>query len=342
MAHLEAPRSVLSRVHWTWHVLLAVAILLIGAVMFTPRPSLLPLDQVQDIASEDGRRQLGLLQVGLVFLAGLCALLWIFRTMLSLDYAAILNRYQVRADAPPVAELVPKTMPQWMETVMWFVLPAWMAWVAGSLYIDDTRAADWTLENGLLQVMTVACYLFGGILAARLTWSHFRREAAPGPRRWWLFALTLGCLMVAGEETNWGQTYLGFHTPEFVREHNLQQEFSLHNMRLPGGISGTFLSNELLWYLAILGGAVLPLAIVAGPKIRTWMWAAQVPLPPWIAQAYCLAASVIPRDQDMLGILSRDNIPSELREVTIAAAVALWMWTLWCHRSTAAIVSSRS
>ena len=37
---------------------------------------------------------------------------------------------------------------------------------------------------------------------------------------------------------------------------------------------------------------------------------------------------MIPRDGVMLGRLSRDNIPSELREVTIAVAMLIWAWTL--------------
>lgn len=236
--------------------------------------------------------------------------------------------------APSLAELIPSVSPRGLGIAMWLLLPPWMLWVAMSLMADDTRAAAWTLENGFLQFLTVVCYVLGGVLVARLTWLQFRTAVSPSPRRWWLLVLTVGCLMVAGEETNWGQTYLNFETPELIRQSNLQQQFSIHNLRLPGDISGTYVSNEILWWLAILGGGILPLVLLMSPRMRGWAWAGELPLPPWQVQAYCLTAAAIPRDDDMLGKLTRANIPSELREVTIAMAVALWMWTLWRHRRT--------
>ncbi|MGH7232203.1 MAG: hypothetical protein ACREJU_12705 [Nitrospiraceae bacterium] len=245
---------------------------------------------------------------------------------------ADLTRRHTREHPPSVSDLVPDVSPVWFRATLWLLLPFWMLWVGISLFYDDTLASALTVENGLLQNLTVLCYGFAGIVLLCLSIPRLVLHPASGFQRWWLLILAVGCVFVAGEEMNWGQTFLHYATPSWLEGANIQQEFSVHNLSLPGSLSGKHWANEILWWMAVSGGAVLPLALAFSERFRRLTWVLKLPIPPWTAQMYWLAAAVIPRDGFLLGRLTRDNIPSELREITIAVAVAVWAWTLWRRR----------
>jgi hypothetical protein len=226
-------------------------------------------------------------------------------------------------------ELVADVSPGWLRVALWLLLPLWMLWVGISLFDDDTLASSLTVENGFLQNLTVLCYGVAGILLVRRSVRQRPAGTEAGLQRWWLLALAFGCVFVAGEEMNWGQTFLHYATPGWLEGTNLQQEFSVHNLRLPGPLSNKHWANEILWWMAVVGGVVLPLGLVHSERFRRMAWRLELPVPPWLAQMYWLAAVLIPRDGWLLGRLTRDNIPSELREITIALGVAVWAWSLW-------------
>ena len=79
---------------------------------------------------------------------------------------------------------------------------------------------------------------------------------------------------------------------------------------------------------------MIPISLLASPQIRRLTCIAEIPVPPWVSQGYFLAAALIPLDGHMLGRLSRDNVPSELREVTIAMAMLIWAWVFWRQKVT--------
>jgi hypothetical protein len=201
-----------------------------------------------------------------------------------------------------------------------------MAWVFFSLLYDDAVAAAFTIENGALQNVTVAGYLLATALFAH---AYFQTSSHSPLRRWCLLLLAAGSAFVALEEVNWGQSVLHYSTPSFLEQANIQQEVSLHNLELPGPLAGRHWSNEVLWLLTVLGGIVLPMLLLTSTSVRRVVRGHGLPVPPWVTQAYCFAAAVIPKDGDFLGRLSRDNIPSELREVTVAIAIAIWAWGVW-------------
>lgn len=295
-----------------------VAVLLLGmAVVLYFKPVNKQLGQAQQH-----------LLVTLCIMAGMaCLVPWALRRILSRDWRSALARHAHRP-APSAGAITPAVVPRRLQSGLWLVLALWMTWVAWTLTIDDRLAASLTLENGLLQDITVLCYIVGAILLFRLALRALSPKAVPGLGRWWLLTLALGCVGVAGEEINWGQSVLPYETPEFLARTNIQQEVSLHNIELPG-LPGRHWSNEVLWGISLVGGAVLPLSLLANAPIRRLAWIAEIPLPPWVSQSYFLAAALIPRDGNLLGRLSRDNIPSELREVTIAVAMLIWAWALW-------------
>jgi len=45
----------------------------------------------------------------------------------------------------------------------------------------------------------------------------------------WIFALL--CFVVAMEEIAWGQQFIGYETPDFIKPINVQGEVTLHNYR---------------------------------------------------------------------------------------------------------------
>lgn len=46
----------------------------------------------------------------------------------------------------------------------------------------------------------------------------------------WLLLLALLCFVAFGEETSWGQHFLGFDPPDFIRQINNQRESNVHNL----------------------------------------------------------------------------------------------------------------
>ena len=240
-----------------------------------------------------------------------------------------LSRRSTQGITLTMGQLIPEVSPIGLRITMWVLLPLWMLWVGMSLIHDDRLAAAATMENGLFQNLTVCGYGLAALLLVLAAIPLVHRDSTSRLRPWWLLSLAVGCVVVAGEEVNWGQTFLHYSTPNWLEGANIQQEFSLHNLRLPGSLSGKHWANELLWWLAVLGGIILPLALMYSERFRRLAWIMELPIPPRLTQMYCLAGVVIPRDGLLIGRLSRDNIASELREVTIAVAIAVWAWSLW-------------
>lgn len=109
-------------------------------------------------------------------------------------------------------------------------------------------------ETGFIENATFVWYLLAGALGVAIL---RRRQRLPSA---WLRAyfacFTLGCLLVAGEEISWGQTWFGWETPEAIAAVNDQGEIGLHNTshwlnRVPRTALGIFvIAIGLLWVVA--------------------------------------------------------------------------------------------
>jgi len=64
------------------------------------------------------------------------------------------------------------------------------------------------------------------------------------------FIFAFGLFFVAMEEISWGQWFFKFHTPEYLKRVNFQNEFNVHN------IEPVFLSFQILLVLFGIGGIV--------------------------------------------------------------------------------------
>lgn len=126
----------------------------------------------------------------------------------------------------------------------WILLMVALALTAPERYealLQEDRWIEW---------WTVTLFAGAGFFALQRGW----RERRP-------FDALVGafCMFVAGEEFSWGQRLLGFTPPAPFLEHNVQQEFTLHNF------AELFGQPKSVLILALAGfGLLLPLLSLHG------------------------------------------------------------------------------
>jgi len=320
------------RNHWAWHLLLVLAALF---VFFSQSINQMPVKHLLIVLIHSGgikQKYFDLVKFGLLGLAGGCVALWFFRKMITEDLRRTVVRWREIPYRVYASDVIPEVHSSWLNKSLWLLLAVWIVGVTISLIPGhEGWAARLTVEDGVFETLTVICYLFSAVIAFKLILPLFRHNSSKGFLRWWLLALALGCLFSAGEETNWGDLYFHYNSFEYIRHVNVQHDISLHNIPLP--YVGTYWENKLLLILAICGGVLLPILTHASNFFRRCMMALEFPLPPWISQAYFFVAALIPSDQVIK--LKRANIPSELREITIAIGIAIWLWYTMKNRPKA-------
>ena len=305
-------------VHPLWHVALVLAGgLALGAWLIDPATG----------GDDRNIAQLRIARVGLFVLAAGLVGLWALRRSLEADIRTAIQRWHDAPSPLSPGDVVPGFRSRAAGVVAWGAALLWFGAVGIGLGLHARWPYHLTFENGPLETLTVLGYLGGFLLSLRALWLVARERSASGrPRRWFLVLGALGCFLIAAEETDWGQTYLRYETPETFDEVNIQGDLSLHNLALPEAVGVTRWANWGLRLIAwTLGGGVALLILVSG-AFRRLMWALDVPVPPWWSMAVLFAAAWIP---EIEGVYDRNNVGSELREVTIAVAVAVWMWTAW-------------
>jgi len=215
--------------------------------------------------------------------------------------------------------------PRLLRIILWIALPAWLLLVEVSFYWQIAWPRLFLSEQGFQENTTVLLYLLGGTLTLRRVLRLRSRGVSVGLYRWWMFGLSVFCILVALEEANWGQVYFHFGTPELIEQVNYQGDLSLHNLRLPGPLPGrqTYWANVLCWWLAVCG-ALVPSLLWVSKRLRRFVWTWEIPVPPLLAQGYFAAAALVPRDDMFFGGLM---LPSEMCEFSIAVAFAVWLWT---------------
>lgn len=100
-------------------------------------------------------------------------------------------------------------------------------------------------EDSVVEYLTSVFFLISSIIAASISVTFFRKE-----RNLLCIAyafLAIGMFFIFGEEISWGQRILGMSSPEYFLQHNDQQEFNLHNLKV--------VENYLLHNSFILVGA---------------------------------------------------------------------------------------
>lgn len=297
-----------------------------GAWFFTP-------EFVEQHLSPDGRLTdathglIALYRFGLVFTAVLVTVLWVtWRPIVRHFSRYAIHRGQV-ADPTMLSprRLAGGALPRRVQIVLWIALAVWFVAVEVSFYSRIEWPRFFQGEYGVLENGTVVLYLLAGIFALVLAFRRGGQGAAIGFHRWWMALLAAFCILVALEETNWGQVYFHFRTPELIDRVNYQHDFSLHNIWLPPHLPlpQGYWANVLLWWLA-LAGAFGPSVLWVSRRLRRVIWEWEVPVPSLLARGFFAAAVLIPHDRMMFGWQMR---PSEMREFSLAVAFALWVYS---------------
>ena len=101
------------------------------------------------------------------------------------------------------------------------------------LVLDPTQwiAVRLLGENQLVELLTFATLLAGGILGLSLVWRS-RRRIDNNLIVTFYTLFSLGLLFIAMEEISWGQQFFHFATPEWLAGINAQDELTLHNINL--------------------------------------------------------------------------------------------------------------
>ena len=104
----------------------------------------------------------------------------------------------------------------------------------GYIAVAHTPIYDFlTMGEGAVELLTFAAFLLAGIavVVAALTERRLFPRCA-----YILGGITL--LFFAGEESSWGQHIIGFATPDFMADLNLQGEFNIHNIKAVNDVAG--------------------------------------------------------------------------------------------------------
>lgn len=314
-AQSDSSRGTSAPLPWIWHAVLAAGPAL-GVLAALLDPSL--------AESALAHAQLEIVRGALGAAAAALLGVWLLRRTITADVRGTLARWRAARRDPRPSALVPGVGPSGFAIVLWIALAAWGLSVAGGLAVGARWLELVTYENGPLETATVVAYGAAAILALSAFRRERRADGAGGRslRPALLLALAASCFLIAGEETDWGQTYLGYETPAAFQDANIQHDFSLHNLAPPGAVPATRWANWLLRLLALMGGGVLPLLLWRAPWLRRLSFALDAPLPPWWSQVVLLLAVFIP---DLPGVYERNNVGSELREFSISVAVLVWL-----------------
>jgi len=311
------------KTHWAWHLLLGASGMLILIALIFNNAFVERWFSSDHSITDDGEKYLIFFRYGLLVMAAGCVVLWTLRKKITNYFRAAVEMWKERPSDIDASSVVPSMHPAGLKQVLLLILSLWTVFVVISLVPGyETWAADLTVENGVTETLTVIFYLFAGVMAIILAVQSLRHNSRNIFFHLWLFGLAAGCLFVAVEETNWGDLYLHYKSGEFIRTINYQHDVSLHNIALP--FIGSYWENKLLQIMAICAGVLLPLMIRFSKSFHRLLWVVEFPTPPWMGQACFFVAALIPQDKVIQ--LKISNIPSELREVTIAFGVAIWLW----------------
>ena len=138
------------------------------------------------------------------------------------------------------------------------------------------------LEGGPYEVIGALCAACAGVVFGYVLLARSGQEKAWQQRRqaFWLVALALVCMVIAGEELSWGQHLANFVAPEWAREHNFQRETNFHNLRyFQDALGGNSVQN-LLMFSTLVYLAIVPSICWLMPQKTSWIRRIGLPIPP--------------------------------------------------------------
>jgi hypothetical protein len=150
------------------------------------------------------------------------------------------------------------------------------------LYILTFKQAIYlTIEDGFTETLSVICVLLAGGLFVYL----FFRSINAGVkyplrlrRNYFYLLLGLFCIVIVGEEINWGQRILGLNAPEWMGERN-SNELNLHNLDTLFYFLGIRVTaGKLFFAFVLLYFVIIPVIVALSAKIRILLEKIQLPV----------------------------------------------------------------
>lgn len=149
------------------------------------------------------------------------------------------------------------------------------------LLLDPDLVLTLTDEDHFYEWLTVLFFLG----AAWYSYRMFRSS-----RNVFFILFAAAFFFAAGEEISWGQRLIGFNTPDIIREINVQEEFTLHNLEIfnththegdsKSGLARILEINFLFRLGTLVYGILVPLlAFHSGAAAQFTRWL-QLPVPP--------------------------------------------------------------
>ncbi len=170
-------------------------------------------------------------------------------------------------------------------------------------------------EDGFFETVSAIILLIAAVLAIRVAAFKTERWAQRGM---YLF-LALLFFVMCGEEISWGQRYLGFQTPEAIKNVNVQGEINFHNM------FGYFF-DHLFILCFFLWGCVVPVIYRFSPFFRQVFRAISLPV---ASAGLAIGMLLITLSQEQIVYRFSGGLPGlrlpELREFCSAIAFLLMM-----------------
>ncbi len=109
-------------------------------------------------------------------------------------------------------------------------------------------------ENGPVEMATFLAFIFGGLIALTGAW-RLRRAPDKGRLVILIVAFALAWMFAGMEEISWGQSLIGFASPQGMDRFNVQNETNIHNLE---GVQNL---HSFLLFLLGAGGLALAACI---------------------------------------------------------------------------------
>jgi hypothetical protein len=183
----------------------------------------------------------------------------------------------------------------------WYLLAGILALVYGiSALLPQSVFEVVTDEDGPFENLSAAFFLIAAIafilLFANVKFFKHPEDQTIYSRRYQrIFFLLLGLVFFFGfgEEISWGQRIFGFATPESMVNHNVQEEFNIHNLEIfniknkegirKEGLEKLLTMKQMFLVAFFLYLFVLPLTVRYSETIKRLLQRFYLPVPPlWI------------------------------------------------------------
>ena len=204
-------------------------------------------------------------------------------------------------------------------------------------------------EDGIFEDLTVL-YLLGNFIVFGAALIYFR------PSSWLMKLSLLGLALLfffgAGEEISWGERIFEWHDHNLIKDLNVQQELTIHNLKYFQGEESVLpvSFSQLFTLFVFVMMVVIPLGCLLFPKVRQFV-VTRFPILPWqfgiLFVLVFLAQKIMPRVLSMFpGLYHHSSMPipqgvHEIREhgytFVLLLAAAFYFMSEWNARKVALV-----